>query len=253
MAAPIIAIALVIGVVIGLLAFGGSGDALATPQQPTATVGDRTVDIAWPEVDDASEYLLRQGDSVVYVGSEPKYSQPTPLPGTYTYSVSARSGDRGESPYSPASGEVTVAQRWHGLEQIAATFPEIVGASPLSSDNFGKEACYGGIGNVDAEIPKTGSILCRGEDRAYTVRIRQYPSKKIRDDYLADLDLKSTSVTTDQGASGLLYQSSRPTSDWAGTAILAFEDSEREVFDLSVAMESGKNADAEALLDRLPL
>lgn len=253
MAAPIIVFALVIGVVIGLLAFSGSGGALATPQQPTATVGDRTVDVTWPEVDDASEYILRQGDSVVYVGSEPKYSQPIPLPGTYKYSVSARSGDRDESPYSPASGEVTVAQRWHGLEQIATTFPEIVGASPLSSDNFGKEACFGGIGTVDTEIPKTGSILCRDKDRTYTVRIRRYPSKQVRDDYLADLDLKSTSVTTDRGATGLLYQGSRPASDWAGTAILAFDESDREVFDLSVAMENGKDADAEALLDRLPL
>lgn len=252
MAAPVIAIALVIGVVVGLLVFGGSGDALATPQQPTATVGDTSVDVSWPEVDGASEYLLRQGDSVIYVGSEPKFSMPVPLPGTYTYSVSARSGDRDESPYSPASGEVTVAQRWHGLEQIATTFPEIVGASPLSSDNFGQEACFGGIGTVDTDIPKTGSILCRDAGDTYTIRIRQYPSKQVRDDYLASLDLETTSVTTDNGG-GLLYQSPSPSSDWAGTAILAFDDSDKEVFDVSVAMENGKDADAEALIERLPL
>lgn len=253
MAGPIIAVALVIGVAVGLLVFGGGGEALATPLPPTATVGDQTVDVTWSEVDGASEYVLRQGDSVIYVGSDPKYSLPVPLPGTYAYSVSARSGDRDESPYSPASGEVIVSQRWHGLEQIAATFPEIVGANPLSNDNFGQEACFGGIGTVDTEIPKTGSILCHDKGGTSTVRIRQYPSKEVRDDYLASLDLKTTSVTTDQGSSGLLYQSPAPSSDWTGTAILAFDDGDKEVYDVSVAMDNGKDADAEALISRLPL
>ncbi|MCZ4553186.1 serine/threonine-protein kinase [Gordonia rubripertincta] len=253
MAGPIIVLALVVGVVAGLLLSGGAGSALATPAPPTATVADASVDITWPEVDGASEYVLRQGESIIYVGSEPKFSQPMPLPGTYTYSVSARSGDRDESPYSEAGGEVNVAQRWHGLEQIAATFPEIVGPSPLSSDNYGREACFGGTGTVDAEIPKSGSVLCRDSGGDFTIRIRQYPSRQVRDDYLASLGLKTSSETTGQGASGVLYQSPSPTSDWAGTAILAFDDSDREVYDVSVAMENGKDADAKAQLDRLPL
>jgi serine/threonine protein kinase len=252
MAGPIVAVAVVIGVVVGLLVFGG-GDALATPGQPDAEVGESTVDISWPAVDGASEYVLREGETVVYVGSEPTYSQPVPLPGVYTYSVSARSGEDEASPFGPASGEVVVTQRWHGVEHLAETFSDIVGPSPLSTDTFTKEACWGGVGSVETEIPKTGTILCRSTADAYSVRFREFPSKQARDDYLNSLGLKTTQVTTDQGATGLLYQGEGPNSEWAGTLIFAFDDPDLETYDVAVSMDNGKDADAAAVIDELPL
>ncbi|CAM3102657.1 serine/threonine-protein kinase [Williamsia muralis] len=252
LAGPVVVLAVVLGLIAGMLITGG-GSALAAPQKPAVELAAESVDISWSAVDGASEYVLRQGDSVIYVGDKTEYAQPMPLPGTYSYTVSARSGDRDESSYSPASDEVAVAQRWHGLEQMASTFGEIVGPSPLSTDTFGQEACWGGTGSVDPEIPKTGVIFCRDAAATYTVQLRQFPSRQVRDEYLDSLNLKTSSVTTDQGADGTLYQGNGPTSDWAGTAILAFDDSDREVYDLSVTMESGKDADAVALLDRLPL
>ena len=252
LAGPVVVLAVVLGVIAATLITGG-GSALAAPQKPAVELAAESVDISWSAVDGASEYVLRQGDSVIYVGDKTEYAQPMPLPGTYSYTVSARSGDRDESSYSPASDEVAVAQRWHGLEQMASTFGEIVGPSPLSTDTFGQEACWGGTGSVDQEIPKMGVIFCRDAAATYTVQLRQFPSRQVRDEYLDSLNLKTSSVTTDQGADGTLYQGNGPTSDWAGTAILAFDDTDREVYDLSVTMESGKDADAVALLDRLPL
>lgn len=249
---PVVAASVVLGVIAGMLITSG-GSALAAPQKPAVELAAESVDISWPAVDGASEYVLRQGDSVIYVGDNTEYAQPMPLPGTYSYTVSARSGDQDESSYSPASDDVAVAQRWHGLEQMASTFGEIVGPSPLSTDTFGQEACWGGTGSVDPEIPKTGVIFCRDTAATYTVQLRQFPSRQIRDEYLDSLNLKTSSVTTDQGAAGTLYQGNGPTSDWAGTAILAFDDTDREVYDLSVTMESGKDAEAVALLERLPL
>ena len=253
MAGPIVALAVVIGVVVGLLVFGGGGDALATPEQPSAEVGDSTVDVSWPEVDGASEYVLRQGETIIYVGSEPEYSQPVPLPGAYTYSVSARSGEDEASPFGPASGEVVVTQQWHGVEELAAAFPDIVGPSPVSTDTFTKEACRGGVGSVDTEIPKTGTIVCPSIADAYSVRLREFPSKEERDDYLESLGLKTSQVTTDQGASGTLYQGDGPNSEWAGTMIFAFDDPDRENYDVAVTVDNGKDADAAAVIDRLPL
>jgi serine/threonine-protein kinase len=252
LAGPLVVLAVVIGVVAGLLVSGG-GEALATPQKPKVELAAESVDISWPAVDGASEYVLRQGDSVVYVGSKTEYAQPVPLPGKYTYSVSARSDERDESSFSPASDEVAVSQRWHGLEKMAATFGEIVGPSPLSTDTFSQEACWGGTGSVDPDIPKSGVIFCRDTAATYTLQIRQFPSRQVRDEYLDSLNLKASSVITDQGADGTLYQGDGPTSDWAGTAILAFNGADREVYDLTVTMDNGKDADAVALLDRLPL
>lgn len=252
MAGPIVVLAAVVGVVLGLLVFGG-GDALATPGRPTAEVGESTVDISWPAVDGASEYTLRQGDEIIYVGGEPRYAQPVPLPGTYTYSVSARSGDRDASPYGPASGDVVVTQRWHGVEELAGAFPDIVGPSPLSTDTFTEEACWGGVGSVDADVPKVGTILCSSTDGKYSVRLREFESQQARDEYLDSLDLQTATVTTEQGSTGLLYQGDGPADDWAGTLIFAFDDPDLGAYDVSVTVDSRKNADAAAVLDELPL
>jgi serine/threonine-protein kinase len=249
---PVVVVAVIVGVVAGMLITDG-GDALAAPQKPTVEVAAEAVDIKWPAVDGASEYVVKQDDSIIYVGDKTEYAQPVPLPGTYSYTVSARSADRDESPYSPASDEVAVAQRWHGLEKMATSFGEIVGPSPLSTDTFGQEACWGGTGSVDPKIPKTGVIFCRDAAATYTLQLRQFPTRQVRDEYLDSLNLKTSSVTTDQGADGTLYQGNAPTSDWAGTAILAFDGTDREVYDLTVTMDNGKDADAVALLDRLPL
>ena len=85
------------------------------------------------------------------------------------------------------------------------------------------------------------------------MRFREFPSKQARDDYLNSLGLKTTQVTTDQGATGLLYQGEGPNSEWAGTLIFAFDDPDLETYDVAVSMDNGKDADAAAVIDRLPL
>ncbi|WP_279102422.1 protein kinase domain-containing protein [Gordonia bronchialis] len=249
----VVLVAAIIGGVAGLLQ--SSARTLPTPERPDAQVIKEAVQITWNAVDGADSYVVRQNGAEIFAGPGTGYTAPLPLPGTYTYTVAARSDTAPGSEFSLTSETVTVFLTWRGLQWVADLYPDLVPATPLSTNSFDGMICSGGGGSLAFPDSTQTSIDCDKDDaagnRVYRVSVFAFATAA---EASADADIAAagspgTPFTTTQGNTGTLHQ--RDT--WGGMATLTFGSGPRTRTYISVTFQSGTGRQAADVMARLPI
>ena len=173
-ATSVVAVAAAIGIGSGFAWASGSG--LSAPSSVEVTASPKGVEMSWDDVSGASEYLVKEDDKVIRTVSGTSFTYTSPFPGEHTYSVAARSTTTKGSDFT-SSDPVDVYLTWGVLGDVAAMYPELLPATPVSTNGFGGMKCR-------AEGPKTsdykpGSLItCSKIDSAdqteFVVRIGVY-------------------------------------------------------------------------------
>lgn len=254
------AVGAVIVVIAALVGVGGGAlwnrsATLGTPDRPDAKVTDRAVELAWSKVPGATTYVVRQNDTEVWAGSDTEHSLPLPVPGTYRYSVSARSdGNRG-SDYSLDSTPVTVFMTWRDLQPIADLYPDLIPSTPLSSNGFDSMGCYGDGGSLVAADQT--AIYCTKSDAnrrtIYTVSVFAYPTQQELQANIAAFVGSTTGAayTTSQSSQGTRYLQAN--FQGASLATFAFATGDRARTVVQVSVPGGTVAQAAEILAGLPI
>ncbi len=170
LATAAIAVAAAVGIGAGFLWI--SGTALDTPADFTAESSAQGVELSWDRVSGANEYVVMEDDVVVRTVSDTNVVLSAPLPGEHVYSVAARSTSRGGSDFA-SSDPVNVTLTWGALREVVEMFPELVPATPVSTNGFEAMKCRGSGPDFSTSHPSS-MILCQkqdGEDMLYQVRI----------------------------------------------------------------------------------
>ncbi|WP_415041655.1 serine/threonine-protein kinase [Gordonia sp. (in: high G+C Gram-positive bacteria)] len=245
-----------------LLGAGGglwrnSASALAAPDRPDAKVTGYAVQVDWQPVDGATEYVLKRDDAVVYAGPQNTFREPLPLPGVYQYSVSARSADAPASRFSLKSTPTTVHASWRQVQWIADLYPDLVPATPLSTNGYDGVDCYAN-GSVYFDGSSQQMITCRKEvgkrDLAYEFAISGYPDdpKERAAAQKVSFGFRSVSqpFTSAQGNKGKVYRHQVNDTRCAG---IDFGPGKRALTFVDVCVSKGTTADAVRLAQRLPM
>ncbi|MGV9823942.1 protein kinase domain-containing protein [Gordonia sp. NPDC003429] len=251
----LVLLAALVGVGAGLLQ--NSGAALAAPDRPDATVNKQAVALAWNAVDGATDYIVKQNDTVIYSGPATSYAVPLPLPGTYSYSVAARRTGGSGSGFSLASAPVTVFLTWRGLQWIADLYPDLVPSSPLSTNGFDKLSCFGDSGSLSFDTTQQ-SIICKkmdGDLTTYTVTIYGYATADETRSAAKVMIVGSnpgTTYTTSQGTVGTRTLRPMVQNPAGATAVFTFSTGPRTRTYVQVDLDKGTPAQAGDILARLP-
>ncbi|MGB6125487.1 MAG: serine/threonine-protein kinase [Gordonia sp. (in: high G+C Gram-positive bacteria)] len=179
-AAVAVLVVMALGALVGVFMRGGG--TLQTPDRPEARATATGIDLTWRAVPGAKSYVVKQNDQVVHVGSGTSV-QLNPWPGTYRYSVSARSQSGTNSDFSNATEDVVFGQKWRGLEDIIELYPDLLPSTPVSTDGYQKIVCQG-LGPL-ATAENRRSIFCNKpngddwvKDYDYQIAIYSYADEK---------------------------------------------------------------------------
>ncbi|MDL9936526.1 serine/threonine-protein kinase [Gordonia sp. ABSL1-1] len=254
--AVVVLVAAALGV--GIAVVQRSSKHLAAPDRPDVTVATEYVEVSWNRVDGATSYVVKQNDIEIYAGAGNSFRAPLPLPGSYTYTVAARSDSVPGSDFSLRSDAVKVFLTWRGLQWIADLYPDLVPTSPLSTNGFDELSCSGDGGNLAFDTTEK-SMLCHkrkpGSDRldVYSVKIYGYAdaTEAAASARLATRRLRAEPYTTAQGNAATRYLDD--TASEGGSAIVTFGAGPRDRTYLVVAVPGGSARDAAAVLARLPI
>lgn len=168
--AVVVALAAGIG---GAFAWNGASS-LSTPSSPDAKVTPAGVELSWPSVSDADQYLVKQDDTVIATTSDTSYVVSEPKNGKRNYSIAARGSSAGGSDFS-SPAELTVTQTWGRFNDLAKLYPDLIPATPVSTNGFESLECRG-MGMYPADDTKKGvrAIYCdkiENEKTLYTVGV----------------------------------------------------------------------------------
>lgn len=232
-AALVVAIAAGIGVGASTSSGGGApstGAALAAPGNVAAAMSNdsKYVMVNWDAVPGATEYVVQQGDTVVYAGDKTQFQQPMPLPGQYNYTVSARAPKRKSSPLSPPA-PVTVTATWRELQPLVDLFPYVLPPTPVSTAGFQGIDCTGFNGTLNSSKRDTVTmhIFCsHGNPDApdYTVDFVMYDTEAARNSDIAGAAADVSTVQSKNYLSGKLYAGTKQN---VGTIYFAPNDGDR--------------------------
>ncbi|MCF8603061.1 serine/threonine protein kinase [Gordonia sp. HY442] len=154
-----------------------SGGGLETPTGVQVDATAKGVEMSWDSVSGASEYLIKEDDEVIRTVSDTSFTYTTPFPGEHTYSVAARSTTKGGSDFS-SSDPVDVSLTWGVLGDVAAMYPQLLPATPVSTGGFDGLECRAEGPRATDRRP-AASILCTKDSESgaaeYQVRIFVYP------------------------------------------------------------------------------
>ncbi len=251
-AVAVLAVAALVGGLAGW--WQQSAAALATPDRPDATVTKYAVEVAWQPVDGAREYVLKRGDSEVYVGPATGFKDPLPLPGVYQYSVSARSGAALPSRFSLKSAPTTVFASWRQVQWIADIFPDLVPASPLSTNGFDGVGCWANA-PVYFDASSQQTITCQkivGAAVEYAVTVYGYPDDPAERAAAMPTVFRRTPgqpFTSAQGNRGSVHRYERNGERCAG---IDFDGEKRALILTEVCVTKGGSDAAVRLAERLP-
>ncbi|WP_018178015.1 serine/threonine-protein kinase [Jongsikchunia kroppenstedtii] len=233
-AALVVAIAAGIGIGAATSSGGGgapsTGAALTAPDNVAAAMSNdsKYVMVNWDAVPGATEYVVQQGDIVVYAGDKTQFQQPMPLPGQYNYAVSARAPKRKSSPLSPPA-PVTVTSTWRELQPLVDLFPYVLPPTPVSTAGFQGISCTGfnGTLNSSKRDSVTMHIFCsHGNPDApdYTMDFVMYDSASDRDSDISGAAADVSTVQSKNYLAGKLYAGTKQN---AGTIYFAPSDGDR--------------------------
>jgi len=232
-AALVVAVAAGIGVGAATSSSGGApatGAALTAPGNVAASMSNdsKYVMVNWDAVPGATEYVVQQGDTVVYAGDKTQFQQPMPLPGQYNYAVSARAPKRKVSPLSPPA-PVTVTATWREMQPLVDLFPYVLPPTPVSTAGFQGVSCTGfnGTLNSSKRDSVTMHIFCsHGNPDApdFTTDFVMYDSQADRD---ADINGAAADVSSVQSKNYLAGKLYAGTKQNVGTIYFAPTDGDR--------------------------
>ena len=248
---------LLIGALVGGLAgvWQNSAAALATPDRPDTTVTKYAVEVVWQPIDGATEYVVKRDDTEVYAGLATSFKDPLPLPGVYQYSVSARSSDALPSRFSLKSTPTTVFASWRQVQWIADLYPDLVPASPLSTNGFDQVGCFA---NASIYFDKSSreTITCQkvnGVNVDYSFAVYGFPGDPAgRADAQPIIFRRSLSrpFTSAQGNPGTVHQYEQNGMQCAG---VDFDGEKRALTLVEVCVTKGSASDAVRLARRVPM
>lgn len=230
--------------------------ALPPPDPPDARVTNYAVEVEWQPVDGATEYVVKRDDTVVYAGPATSFSDALPLPGVYRYSVSARSESARASRFSLKSSAATVFASWRHVQWIADLYPDLVPASPLSTNGFDGVSCYAN-GSIYFDDSSQQTLTCQKLDaggKGYEFAVAGYPDDPFEREAALRISVGSTEVgrpfTSAQGNRGTLYRvkaSNNP------CAAIDFTEGKRALTVVQVCVRGGTYAQAVQWAERLPM
>lgn len=249
--------ALVVAAVVGALTgmWQNSAAALATPDRPDTTITKYAVDVDWQPIDGAAEYVLKRGETEVYVGPATAFRDPLPLPGVYQYSVSARSPGALPSRFSLKSSPATVFASWRQAQWIADLYPDLVPASPLSTNGFDQVGCWAN-GPVYFDQTSQETITCQKVDDItvdFAFTIYGFPNDPQGLAAAKPTLLHHTagrSFTSAQGNRGSVHRYTMNDTRCAG---IDFDGERRALTVVEVCVGKGTVEDAVRLAERLPM
>ncbi|AUH68110.1 MULTISPECIES: serine/threonine-protein kinase [Gordonia] len=236
-----------------------SASGLSTPSSPEAKMTAEGVDLSWPAVSGAEQYLIKQDDVVIDVTDDNSYVVRSPVPGEHSYSVAARSTSSGGSAFSDRA-ELTVTQTWGEFLDMAKLYPELVPATPVNSNGFESLWCRGlGPYPVDDDQKTSRLIVCDkidGADRQYSVQIAAYANSD--DAGTAAVGQLPITAPTDfgfktaQGTKGRLSTGVQ-SSEARAVFVYSSSDDPRARTYVEVAVPDSKDPkQARAIMERLP-
>ncbi|GAA4660065.1 serine/threonine-protein kinase [Gordonia humi] len=172
---PVIAAAAVVvaaGVGIGGGFAWAAGGGLSTPSHLESTATPKGVELSWDAVPDAAEYVVKEDDQVIRTTSDTSFVVTDPFPGRHTYAVAARSTTKKGSDFA-SSDPIDVSLTWGVLSDVAALYPELLPATPVSTGGFDGMKCAGEATMASDSYP--GKIItCQktdGDTTEFSVRI----------------------------------------------------------------------------------
>lgn len=253
--AGVVAVAVLVGlgIAVGATTAPRPPDAaLATPATPRVQVTPTSIEIGWDRVNGATHYLVRQGDTTVYIGSGDHWSMPRPVPGEYAFSVVAVSGDRTTSAVGPASAAVQVTTVWGELQPLVDLFPTVLPSTPVSTDAFDGMVCSGLVGSQLVGNPVQVQIFCTGPS-GYQLTLGMYPTAGQRDSYYRQrfAGERTRPMATSGGHPGRVYTAE--SAPGTGSVTLLYDDGVRARVAAEVSTAGRPATAARSVLDRLPL
>ncbi|GAB10315.1 serine/threonine protein kinase [Gordonia araii NBRC 100433] len=252
-AAAVLVVSALVGGLVAL--WQNSAAALAAPDRPDTTVTKYAVEVTWQPVADATEYVVKRGDAEVYAGPETTFRDPLPLPGVYQYSVSARSPGALPSRFSLKSTPTTVYASWRQVQWMADLYPDLVPASPLSSNGYDQVNCWA---NAPVYFDDTSqvTITCQkivGNGPRYGITVYGYPNDPAGRAAAKTIVFHRTDgrqFTSAQGNRGSVHRYPLNDTQCAG---IDFEGEKRALTLVEVCVTKGTVEDAVRLAERLPM
>ncbi|EGD53609.1 serine/threonine-protein kinase [Gordonia neofelifaecis] len=259
---PVVAsIAVVAALVVGV---GGafawnSAAGLGKPNAPDAKMTTAGVELSWPAVSGAEQYLIKQDGEVIRIVDDNSYVVGSPLPGKHSYSVAARSTSSDGSGFSDST-DLTVTQTWGEFLEIAKLYPELIPSTPVNSNGFESLWCRGlGLYPVDKADKASRLIMCDKTDGAkvaYSVGVASYSNSQDAA-VAATGELPYTAptefgFTTAQGTKGRVTTGVQ---NDAGRAVFVYsdEDTPRATTYVEVSVPGARDPkEARAIMGRLP-
>ncbi|MGO3328516.1 serine/threonine-protein kinase [Gordonia sp. (in: high G+C Gram-positive bacteria)] len=233
-----------------------SGGRLDEPGDFTAKASAKGVEMSWNLVSGADEYVVQQDGVPVRTVRASSFTLAAPFPGTHTYSVAAASTTGARSDFV-SSDPIDVSLTWGPLRDVAGLYPQLLPATPLSTNGFEGAVCRGS-GPELADRHPGSMIVCskkEGDDVLYEIRIGSYPDEDTAG-LVAIMSLDSSkteyTVRSAQNSKGRVSTGSK-----AGEArsIFVFDDDEKQRATTFVEVaipDERKTTQARELLGRLP-
>lgn len=234
-----------------------SAQTLAAPDRPDATVTPYDVEVAWQPVAGATEYVVKRDDVEVYAGPATSIKDPLPLPGVYQYSVSARSADASPSRFSLKSTPTTVRAGWRQVQWIADLYPDLVPASPLSTNGYDGVGCYANA-SVYFDSSSQQTLTCAKEDGKRKVQfsfaIAGYPNdpkeRAAAQQVAFGFHTVGRPFVSAQGNKGTVYRHTVNDTQCAG---IDFGPGKRALTFVDVCLDRGTSDEAVRLAKRMPM
>ncbi len=154
-------------------------EAPAAPTGLTATADGRDVTVTWNSTTGATGYTLSRGDTIVYTGVAPRFSDPKLVPGPYTYTVTA-SNAAGKQSAATAPVVVTVTDPWGAAAIAVDEFPDLLPVTPADK-GYGDATCS--IAS-DTEQSKADAIVSCTDPNGVYFEVMHFPSEAEKDTYL---------------------------------------------------------------------
>jgi hypothetical protein len=168
-----------------------------------AAVDGDAVRVTWGPVDNAESYQVLRDDAVIRsdLRSSP-FVEEGLGPGAYNYTVVAVD-ENGDAASSSASVDVDISP-WLGSAELAAAFPELVGAAP-GAGGWDNSDC--GIGELLDRATASHAITCTHPSGIY-VELLLYDDQGALDERIAFLDTLADPAASQTTARGGWYRQS---------------------------------------------
>ncbi|GED96877.1 serine/threonine-protein kinase [Gordonia crocea] len=251
--AAVVSVAALVGGLVGWVQ--NSAGMLASPDRPDTTVTKYAVEVSWQPIEGATEYVVKRNDTEVYAGPATTFNDPLPLPGVYQYSVAARSREAAGSRFSLKSAPTTVFASWRQAQWIADLYPDLVPASPLSSNGFDQVGCWANA-SIFFDTTSQQTITCQKmDDRTvvYSFTIYGFPQDPAG---FADakrrifMGAPARPFTSAQGNRGQVYKYAMNQKQCAG---IEFDMPKRALTAIEICVATGTADDAVRMAGRLPM